>query len=122
MKGYKTSKQTDEASNTEETYDEENDEAAKKAFTGEDGKFEEKSNSAVQGANKDAKFNAAQAAKNGQFEQNVMAGKANAEEGKYGGEKYAGDGSVYSAKNGGNLHNNAGHHEANKFHKHYPIY
>ncbi|CAH1155233.1 unnamed protein product [Phaedon cochleariae] len=122
VKGFKKSHQTDESSNTEEIYDEEHDEADKKAVQGQKGQFGQTDSSAFKGEKTDAKFAEGNKNEQGKYQNEVLADKAEALQGKFGSNKFGADGAVFSGNNGGNINSNEGHQGYNKVYKHVPMH
>ncbi|XP_074039237.1 uncharacterized protein [Leptinotarsa decemlineata] len=122
IKGFKNSHQKQETGKTEEFYDEDHDEGGNYIFNGQSGSFGENAGSSYKGGQQDGKFNTAEAKKEGHFVNELLADKANANQGRYGEAKYGGNGATYGINNGGGVNSMAGHHHSSKFFKHHPFY
>ncbi|KAL1506163.1 hypothetical protein ABEB36_005575 [Hypothenemus hampei] len=122
IKGFKSSHHKDESGKTEEYYDEEHDEGDNYVFNGQNGAFGQKGASSYKGGHEDGKFNEQEHKKAGHVSNEYALKKENADSGKYGEQKYAGEGSVYGANNGVDQQSLLGHQENAKFVKHHPFY
>lgn len=122
IKGFKNSHQKAESGNTEEFYDEEHDEGGNFMVKGQSGSFGENAGSAFKGGQQDAKYNAVQAKKEGHFNNEYFADKANKNQGRYGEAKYGKSGQIYGINNGLGVNNMAGHHMYSKYFKKHPFY
>lgn len=83
MKGFKNSHQKQESGKTEEFYDEDHDEGGNFMFNNQAGTFGENAASSYKGGKEDGKFNTAEAKKEGHFNKEFIADKANANQGRY---------------------------------------
>ncbi|KAG5874891.1 hypothetical protein JTB14_024317 [Gonioctena quinquepunctata] len=121
IKSFKTSHHKDENGKTEEYYDEAHDEGGNLAFNGQTGSFGENGASLFKGGNQEGKYASEENKKEGHFSNEHLVDKVDANQGKYGGNKFAGNEAVFGHKSGSDEQSLLGHQESNKVYKHNPF-
>ncbi|XP_023015914.2 uncharacterized protein [Leptinotarsa decemlineata] len=121
IKSFKTSHHKDENGKTEEYYDEAHDEGGNYVFNGQTGNFGENGASSFKGGNQEEKYASGENKKEGHYSNEHLVDKVDASQGKYGGNKFAGNEAVYSHKNGADEQSLLGHQESSKLYKHNPF-
>lgn len=122
VKSFKKSHHLDETGKTEEFYDESHDEGGNYAFDGRSGLFGENKASSFKGGHEDGKYTSGEAKKEGHFDNEYIVDKAQSDQGKYGGNKYAQNEELYGNNKGIGESGLSGHHDASNFYKKFPHY
>ncbi|CAH1155231.1 unnamed protein product [Phaedon cochleariae] len=121
IKSFKTSHHKDESGTDEQYYDEAHDEAGNYMFNGQSGKFGENAASSFKGGNQEEKYKVGENKKEGHHSTEHSVGEKQANQGKYGGNKFAGNEAVFGYKNGADEQSLLGHQEASKVYKTSPF-
>lgn len=121
MKSFKTTHHKDESGKTEEYYDESHDEGGNFAFKGASENSGEKGGSSFKGGKDEEKYKAGEVKEEGKYNSEHLVDKADAKEGKFGENKYAGTERVFGNKNGADEQSLLGNLESSKFYKTHPF-
>lgn len=89
---------------------------------GQTGSFGQNQGAAYNGAKQDGAFKAIQQNQQAHFDNEFLADKANANQGRYGEAKFGKEGSIYGMDNGFGVNGMAGQHMYKKFFKKHPFY